>query len=67
MLYQFLFSEGLSPQQAVATFLISIFVFFISLTLHELAHGFAAYKMGDNTAKYNGRYFNASIFLTRFR
>lgn len=55
MLYQFLFSEGLSAQQAVAMFLISIFVFFISLTIHELAHGFAAYKMGDLTAKIDGR------------
>lgn len=55
MLYQFLFSEGMSGQQAVAMFLISIFVFFISLTIHELAHGFAAYKMGDLTAKIDGR------------
>jgi len=27
----------------------------ICITLHELAHGFAAYKMGDMTAKYMGR------------
>ena len=55
MLDQFLFSEGLTGEQAVAKFLISIFVFFISLTVHELAHGFAAYKMGDLTAKIDGR------------
>ena len=55
MLYQFLFSDGLTGEQAVAIFLISIFVFFISLTVHELAHGFAAYKMGDLTAKIDGR------------
>lgn len=27
----------------------------LALSMHEFAHGFAAYKMGDNTAKYNGR------------
>lgn len=55
MLYQFLFSEGLTPKDAVIIFLISIFVFFVSLTVHELAHGFVAYKMGDLTAKAEGR------------
>ena len=55
MLYQFLFSDGMTGEEAVARFLISIFVFFISLTAHELAHGFAAYKMGDLTAKIDGR------------
>lgn len=30
-------------------------VILISLTLHELAHGFIAYKLGDSTAKYMGR------------
>lgn len=55
MLYQFLFSNGLTAKEAVIIFLISIFVFFISLTVHELAHGFVAYKMGDLTAKVDGR------------
>ncbi|MBC7765361.1 MAG: site-2 protease family protein [Hyphomonadaceae bacterium] len=27
----------------------------LSLTVHEFCHGFAAYLMGDNTAKYQGR------------
>ena len=27
----------------------------IALTLHEYAHGYAAYKLGDNTAKTMGR------------
>ncbi len=27
----------------------------IALSLHEFAHGYAAYLMGDNTAKYSGR------------
>ena len=27
----------------------------ISVTLHEFMHGYMAYKLGDNTAKYSGR------------
>ena len=27
----------------------------ISVTLHEYMHGYVAYKLGDNTAKYSGR------------
>ena len=55
MLYQIMFSNNLTPQQAVTTFLVSIFVFFVSLAFHEYAHGFAAYKMGDLTPKLAGR------------
>lgn len=36
-------------------FLFSIPVLILCFTLHELAHGLAAYAMGDKTAKYNGR------------
>ena len=35
--------------------LLSIPGLILALSLHEFAHGFAAYKMGDNTAKYYGR------------
>lgn len=31
------------------------FVLFCCLPVHELAHGYVAYKLGDNTAKNNGR------------
>ena len=55
MLYQIMFSNNLTPQQAVTIFLVSIFVFFVSLAFHEYAHGFAAYKMGDLTPKLAGR------------
>ena len=37
------------------TILINIPVFLISLSFHELAHGFVAYKLGDRTAKLDGR------------
>jgi len=33
----------------------TLFVIMIILPFHELAHGFAAYKLGDNTAKNQGR------------
>jgi len=35
--------------------LISVIPALICITLHELSHGFVAYKLGDNTAKYLGR------------
>ena len=31
------------------------FVVFVCMPVHELAHGWAAYKLGDNTAKSQGR------------
>jgi Zn-dependent protease len=41
--------------QSIHGFLLLAPVFIISLTLHELAHGLAAYKLGDRTAKDMGR------------
>ncbi|MCL2837726.1 MAG: site-2 protease family protein [Oscillospiraceae bacterium] len=38
-----------------ATIIISIFCVLLCLTVHEVAHGFAAYKLGDMTAKNMGR------------
>ena len=35
--------------------LITAFCVFFSLSIHEFAHGYAAYKMGDDTAYYSGR------------
>ena len=35
--------------------LLSIPALILALSLHEFAHGYAAYLMGDNTAKYSGR------------
>ena len=55
MLYHIILNNNYSAEDAIITFLISIFVFFISLTLHEFAHGFAAHKMGDLTPKMHGR------------
>ena len=36
-------------------YLFSAIVVLISLSAHELAHGYTAYKLGDPTAKYMGR------------
>lgn len=35
--------------------LLRVFVVLLAISVHEMAHGFAAYKLGDNTAKYDGR------------
>lgn len=55
MLINILFSNNLNADQAVIIFLISLVVFMFSLAMHEFAHGFAAYKMGDDTPKLAGR------------
>jgi len=36
-------------------FLITLPVILIALSIHELCHGYAAYRLGDPTAKYMGR------------
>ena len=43
------------PRSFLLGLLLSVPGLVIALSMHEFAHGFAAYKMGDNTAKYNGR------------
>ena len=55
MIYTILFNNTLTPQEAVLMLLISLLVFFISLSVHEFAHGLAAYSMGDKTPKLAGR------------
>ncbi len=55
MIYSILFIENLTAREAVIHFLIAIFVYVFSISVHEFAHAFAAYKMGDSTAKSMGR------------
>ena len=55
MLYYILFNQDLTAEEAVIHFLITIFVYLISLTIHEFAHAFSAFKCGDPTAKLAGR------------
>ena len=44
-----------SLKLSIAVALLSIPIFFLALSLHEAAHGFVAYKLGDPTAKSCGR------------
>lgn len=44
----------MSPDQ-IQEFLKLVFVFFYAVILHECAHGWVAYKLGDPTAKSQGR------------
>jgi len=39
----------------VVSFAISFCLLMLAVTVHEFAHGWVAYKLGDNTAKYSGR------------
>lgn len=39
----------------IVEYIIIACVALIAITLHELAHGYTAYKLGDNTAKERGR------------
>lgn len=40
---------------ALLSVVITLGVILVSMVLHELAHGFVAYKLGDDTAKVDGR------------
>ncbi len=44
-----------SSAEGFLNLLITIFCVFLSLTIHEVSHGYMAYLRGDNTAKYTGR------------
>ena len=55
------------PSLIFAVVFSRIFVVFFCLPIHELAHGWAAYKMGDSTAKNLGRLtFNPFVHLDLF-
>ena len=42
-------------QDQIKIYLLSALAAIVALTVHEFCHGYAAYKMGDNTAKNSGR------------
>lgn len=48
-------SRYITNPGAVFALLVSIPGVLIAITFHEFAHGYAAYKLGDNTAKNEGR------------
>ena len=43
------------PLGVIIQILATLVIVFLALPLHELAHGWVAYKLGDPTAKYEGR------------
>ncbi|MGD1076257.1 MAG: site-2 protease family protein [Thermodesulfovibrionales bacterium] len=47
--------EGLDFADAIKQLLLAALPILIAITLHEAAHGFAAFKLGDPTAKFMGR------------
>ncbi|MBE6682145.1 MAG: site-2 protease family protein [Ruminococcaceae bacterium] len=49
-----LFGDGFQTSDLIEL-LLFIPIILISLTVHEYCHGYAAYKCGDNTAKWHGR------------
>lgn len=50
-----LISGSLSLEGAIVYILSSLVVIFLTLPVHEFAHGFAATKLGDPTPRYQGR------------
>ena len=48
-------SSGASFSEILLSLLLTIPTVLIALSFHEYAHGYAAYKLGDPTAKYMGR------------
>lgn len=50
-----LISGNFSVMNAVIYFLSSCMVIFGAMPVHELAHAYTAHKLGDNTAKWQGR------------
>ena len=51
----FMLFRGISAFNFSWDIVISLCVFVISMTLHEVAHGYVAYRFGDDTAKRAGR------------
>jgi len=54
MIYS-LMNSGYKGMSLVILGLILVIVLVFSLSIHEVMHGFAAYKLGDDTAKLQGR------------
>jgi Zn-dependent protease len=43
------------PESAITRFIVSLPIFLLAITLHEVGHAWVAYKCGDDTAKRLGR------------
>ncbi len=49
-----MFVNGFSTDKIIFVFF-RVVVVLLAISIHEMSHGFAAYKLGDKTAKYDGR------------
>ncbi len=47
--------KNLLNLEYIIVLILSLVAFFISISFHEFAHGYIAYKLGDSTAKFSGR------------
>lgn len=54
MLFNYL-GSGMSAQEIIISLLLTVPIILLSLTVHEFAHGYASYKLGDPTAQNMGR------------
>ena len=50
-----LFNSGITLMDVIMRILAVLIIVFLVLPLHECAHGWVAYKLGDPTAKMAGR------------
>ncbi len=48
-------NDGMTLERALIVIASLLMTIFLILPIHEWAHGFVAYKLGDKTAKYSGR------------
>lgn len=55
MIFQILLNEDFPYYQRLIILAFMLLVVFGSLTIHEVAHGYASYALGDDTAKERGR------------
>ena len=46
---------GSISQVQLMGYLVRLFIIFMILPIHEFAHAWTAHKLGDDTAKYQGR------------
>lgn len=55
MVYRILFNSAYDALEKILLLLAFVATAMLAISLHEFAHGFAAFKMGDPTAKLQGR------------
>lgn len=54
-MFRYLLTGGGSPKEYAIHLLLCLPIILLSLSMHETAHGYVAYKLGDHTARNLGR------------